>query len=454
VFEEAGLGIALAKVDGTLMETNPALKSMFNVNEGELRGRHYEEISHPDDLKRERTLYDMLLHGNTSQYQIEKRFVRDDNSTFWAHLTVTLRHGPHGPQLIGLVENIDDEKKRKERLRLFEKTVEQAHEAVAISKGEPVDEPGPPIQYVNPAFTTMTGYEAEEVIGRSPQFLRGPRTEPWVLQQLQQRLKQGRSFEGEAVNYRKDGTPFVNHWSTAPVRNQHDDITHWVSVQRDVTDERQMDRRLLEVQDEERRRIDKEIHDEMGGLLSSLQLAVDRARLAIDDDSSEPLNQMVELVDELSNITRSISRRLYPGELDDHGLAAALSSLVRSLDERYDLTVRVDSALDPDDPLSSLVEVTAYRVVHEALINVVRHAHTDTAHVRLRLQDGRLALQITDDGRGFNPSERDETTYGLAGMRERVGRLNGELTIDTAPGKGTQISVLLPLTLSLREDHG
>jgi PAS domain S-box-containing protein len=449
VFEEAGLGIALANEEGVVIEANPALEAMLDTEEDGLRGRDFRDLTPPDDLERELPRFNALIRGDIEKYQLEKRFVRDDDSSFWAHLTVTLRNGPHGPQIIGLVENIDDKKTRKERLRLFRKAVEQAHEAVAISEGEPVEDPGPPIQYVNPAFSTMTGYEADEVIGRSPRFLRGPRTEPWVLRRLQERLQEGQSFEGEAVNYRKDGTPFINHWSSAPVRNDQGDITHWVSVQRDVTDQRQMDRRLLEVQDEERRRIDQEIHDEMGGLLASLQLAVNRVRLAADEPPPEPLKQTTALVDELSNVTRSISRRLYPGELDDHGLAGALSSLVRSLNERYDLTVTVDSALNAEDRFPSLVEVTAYRVVHEALTNAARHAQTDTARVRVRTHERRLQLEIADDGRGFDPAEQDEETYGLAGMRERVDRLNGNLEIRTAPGEGTQIYAMLPLTLSL-----
>jgi PAS domain S-box-containing protein len=448
VFEEAGLGIALADGEGTLIEANPALEAMIGVEEDGLHGRDIRSISHPEDRERERSLQNALARGDRTRFKIEKRYIREDHSTFWGHLTVTSLDLPHGTQYIGLVENIDQEKKRKERLRLFRKGVEQAHEAVVISEGKPLEEPGPPILYVNPAFTVMTGYEAHEVIGRSPRFLRGPQTEPWVLKRLRRRLKQGQSFEGEAVNYRKNGTPFVNHWSSAPVRNEEGDITHWVSVQRDVTEERQMDRRLLAVQDEERRRIDEEIHDEMGGLLATLQLTVDRVRMATGEDgaTADPLDHIVHLVDELASVTRSISRRLYPGELDDHGLAGALSSLVRSLHDRHGLTVDVEAPFDTEERFPQLVEVTAYRVVHEALMNVVQHAQTDAARIRMSVRDGQLRLRVEDDGRGFDPSTQKETTYGLAGMRERVERLNGEIDVWAAPGEGTQMAAGLPLT--------
>lgn len=113
--------------------------------------------------------------------------------------------------------------------------------------------------YVPPAFT--------DVIGKTPRLLQGPETELWILQAMWRPLEEDRPFEGEAINYRKDGTPYVHHWSTAPVRNDNGTITHWVSVQRDVTEERRMAERLRKVQGEERHCIAQKMHDELGASL-------------------------------------------------------------------------------------------------------------------------------------------------------------------------------------------
>lgn len=450
LFEEAALGIGLVDERGVILEANAALKSMLGASPGALHGQHFEEFTHPDDLPTERELYDELVHRERDEYQLEKRYIRQDGSVFWGRVTVSRREVPEGPQLVGMVENIDAEKTRKRRLRLLQKAVEQANESVLITDAHFADNGGPEILYVNPAFTEMTGYEREEVMGRTPSLLQGDETEAWVLERLRRRVEQGKEFEGEAVNYRKDGTPFINHWSLAPVRSGEGGVTHWVAVQRDVTEERRMEKRLLEVQDEERRRIDKEIHDEMGGLLTTLQLTVERTRMEVASEgtSTDAFDDIVALLDELSSVTRTISRRLYPGDLDDHGLDKALSSLMRKMDERYALDVTFESQLDSEERFSSLVELTAYRVIHEALVNVVRHAKTDRAQVRITREGHQLYLHVVDDGKGFDPATQAGDSYGLTGMTERVERLNGTMKIRSAPGEGTQISALLPLTVS------
>lgn len=452
LFEEAALGIALVNDGGEIREANPALESMLGTGAGGLQGDRVEEYTHPDDVEAERQLFSELLGEEREEYQLEKRYIRGDGSSFWGRVTVSRRETPNGPEVVGMVENIDAEKTRKKRLRLLQKAVEQANESVVITDAGSTENGAPEIQYVNPAFTEMTGYELEEVVGRTPDLLQGDETEAWVLKRLRRRIQHGNEFEGEAVNYRKDGTPFINHWSLAPVRAEDGSLTHWVAVQRDVTEERRMEKRLLRVQDEERRRIDKEIHDEMGGLLTTLQLTVDRARIAADreDVSIEAFDELVGLLDELSGVTRTISRRLYPGDLDDHGLDKALSSLKRKMEEQYGLDVTLQSELNADQRFSSLVELTAYRVVHEALVNVVRHAETDRAQVRISADTNQLYLHVVDDGAGFDPSNQGDDTYGLTGMNERVERLNGTLKIRASRGEGTQISALLPLTFPVQ----
>ena len=448
LFEESALGIALLDHEGQLLEVNPALESMLGFESGALKGRHFEEFTHPDDVEKDKAFYRELTRGERTAYQLEKRYVRPDGEIIYGRLTVSSREGPEGIQVIGMVEDITAETKRKEQLRLFRKIVEQAHEGVVIVKDAPLEEAAPPIAYVNPAFTEMTGYDAEEAIGRPVTFLQGAETEPWVLERLRTRMEEGHVFEGEAINYRKDGHRFVNRWSIAPVRDEDGRVTHWVSVQRDVTEERQMGKRLLEVQEEERRRIDSEMHDQMGGILTALQLTIDGARVSAQDrgEVTEWLDQVVDLVDQLSGVARTISRRLHPGELEDHGLGPALHSLADQMKERRGLEVHLDMQRTSQDRYSTLVEMTAYRVVQEALVNVVAHAETTAAQVTVEEEDEHLRFQVTDHGVGFDlEKQTGQRTYGLHGMAKRVERLNGEITVQSEVGEGTRISATLPL---------
>ena len=138
-------------------------------------------------------------------------------------------------EIVGTAQDVTEARRAEERLRLLGAAVEQETSAVVITTAE-LDLPGPRILFVNPAFTRMTGYSAEEVIGQTPRLLQGPRTDRAVLDELRARLSRGEEFYGEAVNYRKDGTPYHLGWHVNPIRDGDGRVTHYVSVQRDITE--------------------------------------------------------------------------------------------------------------------------------------------------------------------------------------------------------------------------
>ena len=343
---------------------------------------------------------------------------------------------------------------------LLQSAVDQTREAVLITEGEPLEKPGPRITYVNPAFTEITGYEAEDVIGKTPRILQGPDTEPWVIERLRHRLRRGRRFEGKAINYRKDGTPYVNHWSIAPVQDADGHITHWVSVQRDVTEQRRMNERLLSAQEKERKQMARRMHDEIGGMLTSLQMAVDRAKSRVkdatdaDEEVSTLCHEVESQIEEISTVVRLLTGQASPRLLEDYGLSTALSKLVDTFKETENLDIELHNEIDPDERFPSLLEKVIYRVLREALVNVVRHADTNQAQVILNKSERRLRLHIIDNGAGFAPDASLENmeTLGLAGIRERVQRLNGTFSLDTAAGEGTRITITLPLMLVSEQD--
>jgi len=133
-----------------------------------------------------------------------------------------------------------------ERLRLFESVVVHAHDAVVITEADPIELPGPRIVYVNRAFSRLTGYSPEEVIGRSPRILQGPRTSRVCLDQIRRALVRWEPVTVELVNYRKDGTEFVVENSIMPVADERGWFTHWVSIQRDITERHRAEAELRE----------------------------------------------------------------------------------------------------------------------------------------------------------------------------------------------------------------
>ncbi len=124
--------------------------------------------------------------------------------------------------------------KAEKNLELLESAIRYDYDSILITELE-LDDPGPIIVYVNDGFCEMTGYSREEVIGKTPRLLQGPKTDPEVLERLKQSLHEGKSFFGQTINYRKDGTEFVNQWDIHPLYNKESEITHWVSYQHDIT---------------------------------------------------------------------------------------------------------------------------------------------------------------------------------------------------------------------------
>lgn len=150
-----------------------------------------------------------------------------------------------------LKELIDDlvqqKNKAEEMLTLLERAIKSDYDSILIT-GLKIEEPGPKIVYVNDGFTRMTGYSREEVIGKTPRILQGEKTDRAVLDTLKKRLKEGQAFFGHTVNYRKDGSEFINQWDIHPLSNDKGEITHWVSYQHDITERKRSEKKVVDSQ--------------------------------------------------------------------------------------------------------------------------------------------------------------------------------------------------------------
>ncbi|MFO8098388.1 MAG: PAS domain S-box protein [Salinibacter sp.] len=177
---------------------------------------------------------------------VEVAIERADGSRFPGLLSAEATRNADGEAVHydGTLTDITDQKNKEQRLRVLSEAIEQASESVLITEAAPLDPPGPRITYVNAAFEEMTGYAQEEIQGRTPRLLQGEKTDRDVLDSIRAALEAGETWAGEAINYRKDGTPYRVQWNLAPVRGTDGTIEHWVSVQRDVTEERRRDERL------------------------------------------------------------------------------------------------------------------------------------------------------------------------------------------------------------------
>ena len=194
--------------------------------------------------------------------------------------------------------------------------------------------------------------------------------------------------------------------------------------------------KLVEAQEQERRRIARELHDEVGQQLALVEMEVTHLRDDAEPPSKPVLGQLRDQVSEISKVTREISHGLHPSLLEHLGLGPALTKLCRDIGQEK--SVRISLSVG-DLPLSLPFEISLcmYRVAQEALHNIEKHSHANTARVELWVENFTLMLRITDDGLGFSVPDGSDTGLGLAGMEERLRSVGGTFKIRSRPEEGT-----------------
>ncbi len=206
---------------------------------------------------------------------------------------------------------------------------------------------------------------------------------------------------------------------------------------------RQLSKRMLSIQEQERVRIAREVHDELGQALTAMkidiqQLAKSEAALA------EPLGAISKAVDNTVDLVRRIATDLRPAILDDLGVTAALEQQLRRLRESTGMQTTLVVAEEPE--LDMLTGVTLYRIAKEALANVVRHAEATEVEISLAIEDDAAVLEIRDNGKGMSGEQiTSARSLGLLGMRERAELLGGSVSIESHQGEGTRVHATLPI---------
>jgi len=306
----------------------------------------------------------------------------------------------------------------------------------------------------NAGAQRISGYEAEEIIGQ-------PCSCWYTVQDCQQgnpaedlrlAVTQGKC-EAEGWRVRKDKSWFWADVVITPVYDETRELRGFAQVTRDSTERRRAEeehrrrlqlqafsRQIVEVQEAERRHLARELHDEIGQILTGLLLTLEGVSRRGSRGTKARLHEAQALVMDLLERVQNLSRELRPALLDDLGLLPALQSLF----ERYSRQTHVHvhfAHSGRERRWTPAVETAAYRIVQEALTNVARHAGVGEVQVRLWTDEKSLGVQIEDQGSGFDPKSTLAmgTASGLSGMRERALASGGDLTVESSPGQGTRI---------------
>ena len=207
-----------------------------------------------------------------------------------------------------------------------------------------------------------------------------------------------------------------------------------------------LNERIFQTQEEERKRVARELHDGVSQMIASAKFSLESVQLkhANDVDVEDDLGRVKSVITQVMNEVRAISHRLHPGLLEDHGLGAALEDLGRAYQHRTGTTVSV-KRLSVNNILSMDIKSNLYRIAQEALTNVERHSNATEIELKMELSGKWLLLEVADNGQGFDlkNSERHSDGIGLRNMKERIGHFNGELKISTS-SSGTIVQARVP----------
>lgn len=350
--------------------------------------------------------------------------------------------------------DISERRQAEQQVRVLSRAVEQAADSIFITDRQGV------IRYVNPAFLRLTGFSRCEVLGRRPSIVQSGAHDRAFYARMWGTLLSGKPFRAVFLNKRKDGGLYYEEQTIAPVATPDGGDGYFVSVGRDITDRIEMEQRLrsssqqlrelaahLEsVREEERTRIAREIHDELGQMLTGLKL--DLCRLSGSENAPAGLAQHVEgmagLVDAAIDSVGRIATELRPPALDDSDLATAVQGLAREFRTRTG--IRCDVSLPPAPLALDVGAVTAlFRICQEALTNVARHAEAHAVGIRIAQERRAVTLTVQDDGKGVDPEGGTcHKGFGLLGMRERALVHGGTVEITGSPGRGTTVAVRIP----------
>lgn len=218
----------------------------------------------------------------------------------------------------------------------------------------------------------------------------------------------------------------------------HEEVTRGNAKLQELT------RQLLKVQEDERRHVAHELHDEIGQLITGLMLRLDLAGTLGGVQVATPLSEAQALVGDIMMRVRSIAQTLRPAVLDDFGLIPALSMLISSSQKDTGVNAELNVGVGFPSRFEPALETAAYRIIQEAMTNAARHALVDVVSIDLTLAGGCLCLIIEDLGQGMVPDRSGRRGVGLVGMEERARELGGSISISSRPGGGTRIHVRLP----------
>ncbi|MGE5376688.1 MAG: PAS domain S-box protein [Bacteroidota bacterium] len=470
ILESMPDAVVIIDRDGQIVHANRQVETLFGYAPGEVMGRavetlvpprlreyHFQQRSSYTDQQRSRRIMGLghELYGrrkDESEFPVEVMLAPIDNSTNW--------------DILVAIRDNTKQRQAQEALRNNEEKLRTLFEILPVGISF-LDKEGK-ISELNSALVDILGLSKDEILKGSYKSLRFIRADgtpmpPSDFASSRARAEQKTVYNVETGIVRENGDITWTSVNAAPV--QVADVEA-VLVTVDITERKQaeealhrhrerlkiLSRRLVEVQEEERHAIARELHDRVGQNLAALTLNLNILRNQLSsevlDKVGTRLNDSVNLVKEILTITRSVMADLRPNVLDDYGLDAAINEYADRFTQRYGIRVITHTPVNPTPRLDPGVEMTILRIAQEALTNIARHSQASQAVMSIEMQDDGIEMTIEDNGLGILSWQKvnQPGSHGLRIMRERAEAFGGYLKIHSTYKNGTKIEVKIPLS--------
>tara|TARA_R110002073_G_scaffold72537_1_gene177266 strand:- start:250670 stop:254377 length:3708 start_codon:yes stop_codon:yes gene_type:complete len=344
----------------------------------------------------------------------------------------------------GVIKEVDDAK----QINLLNQALVQISGIVMITNHEAQ------LEYVNPSFTAITGYEFEEVIGKNPSFLNPKIHLVDFYETIQKAVDKYGNWRDELVQYKKDGSRFMASITISPVKNEKGEIAHYVIVSEDITEKKHLERQfinaIIEAQDIEKQNFGEELHDSISQILSAesmyIEMLIEQNQDRIDG-KAKFLKKIKELNATAVNETRNIAHGLMTKQLEQSGLLASVANICIDFKVTNNIDFSFVNQGVLENELSKEIRINVFRIIQELSTNINRYSKATKAEIRFsKRENGILLVVVSDNGIGFEYERGNSFEgVGLHTVQRRIIFLNGTMNLDTAPGKGTQITFEIPL---------
>ena len=440
---------------------NPALERLFGVSKDKTIGRCAFEVFPFLKETGEYKFFFEALNGKSvvardRPYRVLEKGREGFYEAYYSPIRDATGEAEGAGEVIGglaIIHDITERKRAEEALQASEQRYrelfENANDVIYIAnlQGNILD--------LNKAAERVMGYPREEALGKNMAEI----IDPEHLERSRKMSADGQTtYEADIIA--KDGRRVALETSTRLIRSDGKPVAVQ-GMARDITERkraekslRELSARLIHAQDEERRRIARELHDSTSQSLSALAINLTLLEQEVETLHPKACKALAEsraLIGEVSREIRTIAQLLHPPQLDEAGLASAVRGYATSFAERSGVRLDLDVPLALGIRLPQEVETAIFRILQESLSNIHRHSGSPTAAIRLALESSEVVLEVRDQGRGIPPGFLKNSDgaiaglgVGVAGMRERVRQLGGRLEIDSG-GQGTTVKAILPL---------